>query len=65
MTFPADYSAANLAGKEATFDVTVKEVPKPGELELNDETAKSLGIEFAGAAARDREGPDREPVRDR
>ena len=55
VTFPDDYSAAHLAGKEATFDVTVKEVSKPGELEINDETAKSLGLEFAGAAARDRE----------
>jgi len=45
VTFPDDYSAAKLAGKEATFDVTVKEVSKPGELELNDETAKSLGID--------------------
>jgi trigger factor len=45
VTFPADYGAANLAGKEATFDVKVKEVAKPGDLELNDETAKSLGLE--------------------
>jgi trigger factor len=45
VTFPADYGAANLAGKEASFDVKVKEVAKPGELELNDETAKSLGLE--------------------
>jgi len=45
VTFPADYNAAHLAGKEVTFDVTVKEVAKPGELELNDEVAKSLGLE--------------------
>lgn len=45
VTFPADYNAAHLAGKEATFDVTVKEVGKPGELELTDEVAKSLGLE--------------------
>ena len=45
VTFPEDYSAPHLAGKEATFDVTVKEVAKPGELEINDETAKSLGLE--------------------
>ncbi len=45
VTFPEDYSAANLAGKEATFDVTVKEVAAPGELEINDDTAKSLGLE--------------------
>ncbi|HMF67583.1 MAG TPA: trigger factor, partial [Phyllobacterium sp.] len=34
-------------GKDATFDVTVKEVAKPGEIEINDETAKKLGIESA------------------
>lgn len=45
VTFPADYAAPNLAGKDAAFDVTVKEVAKPAALELNDETAKSLGLE--------------------
>jgi len=45
VTFPENYSAANLAGKEATFDVTVKEVAKPGKLEINDDTAKALGLE--------------------
>lgn len=45
ITFPADYGAAHLAGKEAVFDVTVKEVAKPGKLELTDEVAKSLGLE--------------------
>ena len=45
VTFPEDYSAPHLAGKEAAFEVTVKEISKPGALELNDETAKSLGLE--------------------
>ncbi|NGN44407.1 trigger factor [Mesorhizobium sp. CGMCC 1.15528] len=45
VTFPENYNAPELAGKEATFDVTVKEVGKPGDLEINDETAKSLGLE--------------------
>lgn len=45
VTFPEDYGAAQLAGKEATFDVTVKEVATPGELELNDELAERLGLE--------------------
>src|SRR5262245_49251887 len=45
VTFPADYGAANLAGKAASFAVTVKEGAKPGPLELNDETAKSPGLE--------------------
>ncbi|MBS3649620.1 trigger factor [Pseudaminobacter sp. 19-2017] len=45
VTFPEDYTAPHLAGKEATFDVTVKEVAAPGELEINDEMAKNLGLE--------------------
>ncbi|MEQ1942663.1 trigger factor [Mesorhizobium sp. VNQ89] len=45
VTFPDAYQAPHLAGKEATFDVTVKEVSGPGPLEINDETAKALGLE--------------------
>ncbi|PZO76796.1 MAG: trigger factor [Mesorhizobium amorphae] len=45
VTFPEDYQAAHLAGKEAVFDVTVKGIEAPGEFELNDEAAKKLGIE--------------------
>ncbi|TRL32785.1 trigger factor [Rhizobium straminoryzae] len=45
VTFPSEYPAANLAGKEATFDITVKEVAAPAGLELNDELATQLGIE--------------------
>lgn len=47
VTFPENYQATHLAGKEATFDVTVKEVAAPGELEVTDEVAKSLGVESA------------------
>ncbi|MGB3500036.1 MAG: trigger factor [Mesorhizobium sp.] len=47
VTFPEDYQAAHLAGKEVTFDVTVKDVAKPGKLEINDEVAQSLGLESA------------------
>ncbi len=45
VTFPEDYNAADLAGKDAEFDVTIKEVGKPGELEINDDLAKTLGLE--------------------
>ena len=45
VTFPEAYQAAHLAGKEATFDVKVKEVAAPGELEVTDEVAKTLGVE--------------------
>jgi trigger factor len=47
VTFPADYQAAHLAGKEASFDIKVKAVAAPGELEINDELAKTLGLESA------------------
>ena len=45
ITFPEDYPAEKLAGKPATFDVTVKEVAEPGEIVLDDEFAKRLGLE--------------------
>jgi trigger factor len=45
LTFPEDYGAAHLAGKAATFDVTIKSVDAPLESEIDDELAKKLGIE--------------------
>ncbi|SKA37624.1 trigger factor [Consotaella salsifontis] len=45
VTFPEDYGAAHLAGKEAVFDVKVKEVAKPDDLAIDDELAKKLGLE--------------------
>ncbi|MCP3055298.1 trigger factor [Aurantimonas marianensis] len=45
LTFPEDYGAAHLAGKAATFDVTVKEVSAPVETAIDDEMAKKLGLE--------------------
>ncbi|MCA1661941.1 MAG: trigger factor [Novosphingobium sp.] len=45
VTFPADYPAGNLKGREATFDVSVKEVKIAGEAKLDDDLAKSLGLE--------------------
>lgn len=47
VTFPEAYAAEHLAGKTATFDLTIKQVAKPGDLEINDELAKSLGLESA------------------
>ncbi|MEO0637675.1 MAG: trigger factor [Pseudomonadota bacterium] len=47
VTFPEDYQAENLAGKDAEFDVTIKMVEKPGDLEINDELAEKLGLESA------------------
>jgi trigger factor len=45
VSFPTDYPAKNLAGKEATFAVTVKAVKTAGETKLDDELAKSLGLQ--------------------
>jgi trigger factor len=44
VTFPTDYPAENLKGKDATFDVTVKAVRTAGETKIDDEMAKSLGL---------------------
>jgi trigger factor len=43
--FPDDYPNAPLAGKTATFAVTVKAVEAPGEVTLNDDFAKTLGLD--------------------
>jgi trigger factor len=48
VTFPADYPEASLAGKDAVFAVTVKEVKKPDELKIDDELAKTLGLDSLG-----------------
>jgi trigger factor len=45
VTFPAEYGAANLAGKDATFDIKVKAVSAADDLVMDDELAKKLGIE--------------------
>ena len=44
-TFPTNYMNADLAGKTAVFDVTVKAVETPQQVTINDEFAKSLGLE--------------------
>ena len=44
VTFPGDYPVENLKGKDATFDVTVKAVKTGGETKVDDEFAKSLGL---------------------
>jgi len=45
VTFPSEYPAPNLAGKDATFDITVKDIAAPAAVEINDELASTLGIE--------------------
>ncbi len=45
VTFPADYAQADLQGKKADFEVTILHADGPKAGELNDEFAKTLGLE--------------------
>ncbi len=45
VTFPAEYGAGHLAGKDAVFVCTVKEVKEPVAAEIDDELAKKFGAE--------------------
>ena len=47
VTFPEDYGEASLAGKEASFEVKVKDVASAPEVEIDDGLAEKLGVEFA------------------
>ncbi len=49
VTFPENYSAPALAGKAAAFDVTLKGVAAPAEVEIGDEFAKGFGLEDLAA----------------
>jgi trigger factor len=50
VTFPADYGAAQLAGKDAEFEVKVKEIRAPKtETEIDAEFAKRLGFDTLDA----------------
>ena len=50
LTFPADYFGKDVAGKTATFEVTVKSVHEPLLPELDDVFAHSMGINEGGVA---------------
>lgn len=43
VTFPTDYTNKGLAGKDATFTVTLKEIKKKVLPDLNDDFAKDIG----------------------
>lgn len=45
VTFPAEYHAAELAGKAAVFEVKVKEIRAAKDAELNDDLAKTFGFD--------------------
>ncbi len=45
VTFPEDYGAENLKSKDAVFEVDIKEIRERVETPIDDELAKSLGLE--------------------
>jgi len=45
VSFPENYPAQQLAGKAAVFAVTATAIEAPGEVAIDDEFAKSLGME--------------------
>ncbi len=45
VTFPAEYQAEALAGKDAVFATTVKNIQKPVTTVIDDEFAKKLGMD--------------------
>ncbi len=45
VTFPEDYTAENLKGKAATFDLVINEIRVPKEGKADEDFAKSLGLE--------------------
>tara|TARA_A100001391_G_scaffold66729_3_gene42449 strand:- start:33394 stop:35001 length:1608 start_codon:yes stop_codon:yes gene_type:complete len=45
VTFPEDYPAEHLKGKEAQFAITVKQVKVEAESKIDEDFAKSLGLE--------------------
>jgi len=70
-TFPAEYQAAHLAGKDAEFDVTVIEVQSAKDTVIDDEMAKAFGMEsldklkeaVRGAIQRDFDAQSRRKVK--
>ncbi len=45
VTFPSAYTSPQLAGKDAEFEVTVKSIDQPGTVTIDEDYAKSLGLE--------------------
>ncbi len=45
LTFPKDYQAKELAGKKVIFNVTINEIREDIKTEINDNFAKSLGLD--------------------
>ena len=45
LSFPEDYQAKELAGKKVVFNVTINEIREDIKTEINDDFAKSLGLD--------------------
>nr|MBT6742058.1 trigger factor [Rhodospirillales bacterium] len=61
VTFPTDYGAEDMAGKDAEFEIDVKELRVRKGIEINDELAKAAGLESLDAmkdAIRERMGSE-------
>ena len=52
VTFPAEYHSADLAGKDALFVVTVKEIKAPEVVTIDDALAQKLGLDSLGTLER-------------
>lgn len=49
VTFPENYGSAELAGKDAEFDVKIHELREPVESKVDDDLAKRIGLEDLAA----------------
>ena len=49
VSFPEAYQAPDLAGRDAIFDVTIHEIHEDAEAQIDDEFAKSLGMDDVDA----------------
>ena len=65
VTFPVNYLAPNLAGKDAAFEVTCTAIAAPGHVDIDDAFAKTLGMDTLDAlkdAIRQRLAGEREAL---
>jgi trigger factor len=49
VSFPENYGAKELAGRDAIFDVEIKELREPSQAKIDDEFAKAFGLEDLAA----------------
>ncbi len=49
VTFPEEYGAAELAGRDAIFDVKIHEIRESSDVAIDDDFAKSLGLDDVAA----------------